>query len=76
VASGAATAGASVDAAGLAPSSSGVDSGLGGEATSDSGPLGPAAAGTGWGPDSPAEAAPADVLEASEERGLLDHQQG
>jgi hypothetical protein len=78
MASGAAAtaAGASVNAVGLAASSSRVDSGLGGVVTSGSGPLGPAAAGTGWGPDPPAGAAPADVLDASEERGLSDHQQG
>jgi hypothetical protein len=77
VASGAAAAaGAPVDAASLAASSSGVDSGLGGMATSSSGPLGPTAAGTGWGPDPPAKAAPADLLDASEERGLSDHQPG
>jgi hypothetical protein len=77
MASGAAAAGgALVDAAGLVSSSSEVDSGLGGVATSGSGPRGPAAAGTGWGLDPPAGAAPADVLDASEERGLSDHQQG
>jgi hypothetical protein len=57
-------------------SSSGMGSGLRGVVASGSGPLGLAAAGTGWGPDPPAEAAPTDVLVVSDVRDLSDHQQG
>jgi hypothetical protein len=90
MASGAAAAtGASVVAAGPVASSWGAALDLGGVVASGSGPLGPVATGagvggvpagedegTGWGPDPPAGAAPADVLDVSGGRGLSYHRHG
>jgi hypothetical protein len=95
MASGAAAAtSASVVAVGPVASSWGAASGLGGVATSGSGPLGLVATGAGaggvpagvvadspagedegtsWGPDPPARAALADVLDVSEKWGLSYH---